>query len=444
MKSHDLAELAVRNLRQAVLRNTLTTAGIAVGVASLVAMLSLGIGLQTLATQQFHKSGLFDTVFVSSKGDLRNMERERRQGHEITDARPLDDAARAELTSIPNVIEVYPDIRFYSEVQYQGTSHPTIVSALPSSARSTEAFDNIKGSFFTSPSAEEALINADYAKEIMGGKSADSALGTELGIRYMEKGAPPQVDMIGMAMGEGVSFIQKERKVKIVGILEADPQGGMMGAARSRVFVPQQFAESIHPVLPTDLRNLGASKNTYSLMVVRTKGAKYVPAVEDTVKKKGFAANSLLDASQGLRRFFVLLDGFLGIFGSLALAVASLGIINTLVMSILERRREIGIMKAIGASDGDVQKLFFAEAAAMGLAGGALGVALGYLIVRLIGAGAGAYMRSNNVTPKQFWLLPAWLAFGAIAFSILVSLAAGLYPARRAARLDPVEALRSD
>jgi putative ABC transport system permease protein len=447
MTFSDLSELALRNLRQAVLRNTLTTAGIGVGVASLVAMLSLGVGLQDLAARQFRKSGLFDTVFVSSRGDLRNLARERRRGEDVSNVRPLDDAARTELAAIPNVAEVYPDIRFYSEVQYEGKPHPTVVAAIPPSSRSREAFDKIQGSFFSAPAAAEAIVNSDYAKEILGGKDPDpaAAIGKEIGVRYMEKGAPPQVDMIGMAMGEGISFIQKVKPVRIVGILATDPQGGMMGAARSRVFIPLALAESLHPALPTDMRDLGPSQTTYAIIVVRAKDTKYVQAIEDTIKKKGFAADSLLDASQGLRRFFALLDSFLGIFGSLALAVASLGIVNTLVMSILERRREIGIMKAIGASDGDVQKLFFAEAAAMGLFGGIAGVAVGYCIVRVIGFGVGAYLRSNNMgSTPQFWLLPAWLAFGAIAFSILVSLAAGLYPARRAARLDPVDALRYD
>src|SRR5438046_7075330 len=92
----------------------------------------------------------------------------------------------------------------------------------------------------------------------------------------------------------------------------------------------------------------------------------------------GFNTFSILDASKGLQTFFKIVDLFLGIFGSLALAVACIGIVNTLVMAILERRREIGIMKAIGASDRDVQGLFFAEAGAMGVFGGLIGVVFGW------------------------------------------------------------------
>jgi putative ABC transport system permease protein len=143
-----------------------------------------------------------------------------------------------------------------------------------------------------------------------------------------------------------------------------------------------------------------------------------------------------------MRQFFAILDLFLGIFGSLALAVASIGIVNTLVMAILERRREIGIMKALGASDVEIKKLFFAEAGVMGLMGGAAGVALGWIIGRAINLGTNIYLTRLNFPPEQIWFVPSWLVAGAIVFAVLVSLVSGLYPASRAARLDPVQALR--
>jgi putative ABC transport system permease protein len=447
MKLNDLTDLALRNLRQAVLRNTLTTAGIAVGVASLVAMLSLGIGLQSLATKQFRKSGLFDTVFVTTRDDPRERERERRRGEQVGgDARALDQQARADIAKIANVAEVYPEIRFYSAITADGAKHPTTVSALPPSAESREAFDNLKGRFFSSPQANEAVIHKDYAKELANGGDPTQAIGKELTLQYFQHGSA-----FGGGGGgpegnapQGFQLVRKETIVRVVGVIETDPFGGFMGS-NARVFIPNALAESLHAAQPADMRSFGsAGDGNYAMLFVRVNAPKNVTAVEDQVKKLGLGAQSLLDASKSLQRFFAVLDGFLGIFGSLALAVASLGIINTLVMSILERRREIGIMKAIGASDGDVQRLFFAEAAVMGVIGGALGVVLGWIIGRGINLGFDAYMRRNNLPTQEFWLLPFWLVLAAIGFSVLVSLAAGLYPARRAARLDPVQALRYD
>jgi putative ABC transport system permease protein len=193
----------------------------------------------------------------------------------------------------------------------------------------------------------------------------------------------------------------------------------------------------------TDMRDaMRASQAGYSSLIVRLKDPKQVERVEAAARKMGFSTFSLLDATRSLRQFFFIVDIFLGIFGSVALAVASLGIVNTLVMAIMERRREIGIMKAIGAADGDVRRLFFAEAGCMGVVGGALGVGLGWMIGRVINFGTNVYLQRQQLPPQTLWSVPWWLVAFAIGFSILVSLGAGLYPAARASRLDPVQSLR--
>ena len=239
-------------------------------------------------------------------------------------------------------------------------------------------------------------------------------------------------------------MVSREQKLKIVGISDLDPES-MRGPTRAKVFLPLRLAESLHVMQPTDLREISRAASdqpVYSSISVRVKNPAQVQVVEDAIKKMGFTTFSLLDASQSLRSVFRVLDLFLLIFGSLALAVASIGIVNTLVMAILERRREIGIMKAIGASDGDVKKLFFAEAGAMGILGGIAGVALGWAIGRIINFGTNIYLRRESLSPDNFWAVPWWLVALAIGFSFLVSLVSGLYPAGRAARLDPVQALR--
>jgi putative ABC transport system permease protein len=191
-----------------------------------------------------------------------------------------------------------------------------------------------------------------------------------------------------------------------------------------------------------EISRAATDQPVYSSVSVRVNDPNQVRKVEDTIKKMGFNTFSILDASRSIQQFFKVLYAFLGIFGSLALVVASIGIVNTLVMAILERRREIGIMKAIGASDGDVKRLFFAEAGAMGLLGGVVGVALGWTIGQAINLGTNVYLKSQSFPPEHFWAVPWWLVAFAILFSFGVSLVSGLYPAGRAARLDPVQALR--
>ena len=468
MKLPDLTELALRNLRESVLRNSLTTIGISVGVASLVAMLSLGIGLQQLASRRLMKSGLFDTVVVTSRRDLRNFGREEeRNGPAPAESRILDEPTRREIERLPNVLEAYPDIRFITELRYEDKPHLTMVAALPPSAQSNDAFEAVQGHFFSSDTAPEAILQKAFAEELLGktpkagvdetkvAELAAPLLGKELTMRYAEREAGPTAPSKSAndnskapadqsLAGAAYSVISREQKLKIVGVADLDPES-MRGPTRARVFLPLKLAESLHVMQPTDLREISRAATdepVYSSVSVRVKNPSQIQTVEDAVKKMGFNTFSILDASKSIQQFFKVLDVFLGIFGSLALAVAFIGIVNTLVMAILERRREIGIMKAIGASDGDVKRLFFAEAGAMGILGGIVGVALGWAIGQVINLGTNIYLKSQSFPPEHFWSVPLWLVAFAVVFSFFVSLAAGLYPAGRAARLDPVQALR--
>jgi putative ABC transport system permease protein len=467
MKLPDLTELALRNLRESLLRNSLTTVGISVGVASLVAMLSLGIGLQQLFSRRLAKSGLFDTVLVTSRRDLRGMRREEeRNGPTPGESRVLDETARLEIEHLPNVVEAYPDIRFITEVRYEDKPHLTTIAALPASAKSNDAFDGMQGSFFSSDTAAEVILQKTFAEELLGKtpdrgvdetKVADLAkplLGKEVTMRYAQRATSAAQASTSSADGVNpadanlgavaYSVVSREQKLKIVGIADLDPET-MRGPTRAKIFLPLKLAQSLHVMQPTDLREISRAASdqpAYSSISARVKNPAQVQAVEDAIKKMGFNTFSILDASRGLQQVFRVLYAFLGIFGSLALIVASIGIVNTLVMAILERRREIGIMKAIGASDGDVKKLFFAEAGAMGIFGGIVGVGLGWAIGQVINLGTNVYLKRQGFPPEHFWAVPLWLVAFAILFAFLVSLVSGLYPAGRAARLDPVQALR--
>jgi len=341
-----------------------------------------------------------------------------------------------------------------------------MVAGLSPSARDNDAFEGMQGKFFSSDTADEAILQIQFADELLSvrpgiGEAAatlntqtQSLIGKELTLRYAERSAaavaPSQpIPNPRSTFGDGrygamFSVLEREKKLRIVALTDQDPEG-IRGVSGARVFVPLHMLENLHVPLPSgpgggkpDFSNSPA----YPSLSVRVRDPNRIESVQDSIRKMGFNTFSILDATRGLRRFFAVLDLFLGIFGSLALAVAALGIVNTLVMAILERRREIGIMKAIGASDGDVKKLFLAEAAVMGLFGGGLGVALGWVIGRVINVGTNFYLRRQNLPPENLWAVPWWLVAGAIAFAIVISMISGLYPAARAAKLDPVQALR--
>ncbi|HSC44655.1 MAG TPA: FtsX-like permease family protein [Candidatus Acidoferrum sp.] len=445
MKLRDMTELAVRNLREAILRNSLTTLGVAVGVASLVAMLSLGVGLQQLATSRLSKSGLFDSIFVTAKTNLRGPG----AGPPATraaapKARPLDEEARAELAKLPNVIEVYPQIRFFTEVRFEGKPFATMVAGMPESSKASGAFDGMQGNFFSGANADEAILQVELAKEL--NPQTSTLIGKDLILRYAERQALTAQPDGSLDRGGGFSVVPKEKHLRIIGVVETEPASGFGGFGSGRLLIPLPVAETLRAAQANDLRDVlrdtSGDKPAYASLTVRMKSPSLVDAAETKIKDMGFGAFSLLDASKSLRIFFSVFDLLLGIFGSLALAVATLGIINTLVMAILERRREIGVLKALGAADGDVKRLFFVEAGVMGLAGGVLGVFFGWLIGKTLTLGTNIYLKRQDLPGVEISAVPWWLIAGAIIFAVVVSLAAGLYPASRAAKLNPVDALR--
>ncbi|MGB6430480.1 MAG: FtsX-like permease family protein [Candidatus Acidiferrales bacterium] len=477
MKAGDLLELASRNLREAALRNTLTTLGIAVGVASLVAMLSLGVGLQAFASRRLERTGLFDSIYVRPRqsaarprggggfGGPPDADATANGGSD--DIRPLDEAARKEIEGLPGVIEVYSEVHFTAEASLGERGQLTTVAGLPASASSNDAFDDMQGHFFSSADANEVILRAEMAQSLADAANIQpvALLGKTLTLSFPQRQAraaesaasaqanqTPATQPAMSSLGLGFSIVPIEKPFTIVGIVvSGDPGVGPGGLGGSGAYIPLKLAEGLAPVQGSDLREVmdesaaagsAGSGVRYANLTLRTDGPGSVASVEAAIKQMGFSTFSLLDVTRNLRLLFAILDTLLGIFGSLALAVASLGIINTLVMAILERRREIGVLKALGASNRDVRRLFFLEAGVMGLAGGVVGVGMGWAIGRLIQFGTRIYLNRQGVPAENIWSVPWWLALGAIGFAVVVSLAAGIVPAARAAKLDPVEALR--
>ncbi len=464
MKLGDMTELATRNLRESALRNSLTTLGIAVGVASLVALLSLGVGLQQLVDRSVARTGLFDTISVRPRqsspfGGPGGGRRGPRDAADITPPRALDDAARREISALPNVLEANPEVRFTAEARHEPNSQLVMVSGMAPSSQSSGILDGMQGHFFANTDADEAILQGDFAKRLIdAGQAPASLLGQEITLRFAQRQAlpPPSQqaasDAPNQAVGPdeeamGFSIVPSEKKLRVVGVTPTSDSGsGQIGFNNAGVYLPLAVAEKLQVVQGADLRDVARSSSSdgqrYAALNVRASSPTAVAQIETSISHLGFAAFSLIDVTRNLRTFFAVFDLFLGIFGSLALAVASLGIINTLVMAILERRREIGVLKALGAADRDVQQLFFAEAGVMGLVGGVFGVLLGWGIGRAIQFATAVYLRRQGMNPPNIWSVPWWLVLGAIVFAVVVSLASGIYPASRAARLDPVQALR--
>ncbi len=446
----DTLGLALRNLGQAKLRTSLTTLGVAIGIASLAGMVSLGVGLQDQFVGRFTKSGMFDSINVLAGADRpggfmaigrgrggpgrRGFGAGRQASGPSPDmpSKDLTDDTLKELAALPQVREVYPNLRGPVEVKYGGESEFALAAGVPMSARGEGAFQSIPyGRFFESDTESASMLSLDFAKRI-NDKAPGTLVGQELILTY-----PSAPGMMRRA----------EATCPIVGIVEREtgPFGGAGGASGLMVPLPKAKEIFDNSMATAQVLMRDPSKTRpYPSAVVKVKSPLATQEVEEQIKKLGFSAFSLNDALQGAKRAFIILDIVLSLIGSIALAVSALGIMNTMVMSILERTREIGIMKAIGGGDGDIRRIFLIEASAIGFFGGIAGVGLGWLVGRIINLGANIYIEQQGGTPGNLFSLPFWLIGGAIGFSIAISLLAGSYPAARAARLDPIQALRHD
>ncbi len=451
MITSDTARLAARNLRESKLRTLLTALGIAIGIGALVCMMSFGVAVQDQVITSFMRSGLFDSITVTSpfsplaRRQQGNAERKPAAGGlaQIRSRVRLDDDALAAIRKIDKVKEVYPDIRVPVQVVYGQVSEVSTARGVAMSSRGEGGFQQMPfGHFFRSESDDACLVSLEFARRLDG--EPKRLVGKEITLRYVSSAAG--LNPVAMVMTGGLSIQPSEQRFRVEGIVER-PEGPNFLAAFSGIMIPMAKARAMGGLDLSDLQGLlgqFGDKRSYTMATVKVQRPQDTEQVEKGIKAMGLTAFSIADVLESQKKAFVLFDLFLALVSSIALTVASLGIANTMVMSILERTREIGVMKAIGGSDRDVRAVFLIEAALIGLIGGVAGIGLGWAVGRAINIGANYYLSTQGLTSVHLFLIRWWLVAGAIAFAVLISLLAGHFPARRAARLDPIEALRHD
>jgi ABC-type antimicrobial peptide transport system permease subunit len=217
-------------------------------------------------------------------------------------------------------------------------------------------------------------------------------------------------------------------------------------AARDWVMKHRDPMKEVALSLARQSGQLGGTQNEgYNSAVVRVSDPVALTEVRKQITDLGFGSFSIVDQLDQIRTVFLIIDSVLGLLGGISLLVASFGIANTMIMSILERTREIGIMKAIGAEDREIKLIFFFEAAVIGLTGGIIGSLAAWGIDGVANRLAYRFiLKPQGASFVDFFSLPPYLWLGAILFALLISILAALYPASRAARIDPVRALRHD
>ncbi len=454
MTLHDLLRFAFENLRRAKLRNTLTIIGVGVGTAALVSMLAYGSGLQKTFTDEFSDLELFNTVRISPTSNefasLINFsnrvfkgEKKKESNLVVLTPEVLEKVKTLAAEVAPNSI-VYPEIIFPSRLALDTLDTPVLTEALPASMGKTAGYNQIRyGSFFESDSSKDVVVSEILLNRI-GVKNPQDALGKTITLTTVTLDIRKIMTLPSMAFGVGGGLPIAERKYqfRIGGIMDKEIQKLSSGL---RLIMPMATAEGLERLnfmSTIDLLRRTEQRDGYQAIVVRVNNPKEAEAVKDALQKINLNATSFADEFEEFKRLFILFDMALAVVGTIALVVATLGITNTMIMSIMERYREIGIMKAVGANDGDVRRIILVESAVIGFFGGVLGLLLGKLGTVGVNALANYYVQKQAGTELAFFHFPSWLVISAIVFSILISMLAGLYPANRAARIEPVEALK--
>lgn len=425
-----LIRLALGGLRRRPLRVILTALGVAIGSGALVSMVGFALGVQKQAETPFKMLGLVNNIEVRPK-----------DADDSEDAPVLDDATLERMEALPGVALAYPDFRFTSiKVVLGERSEQGLAFGMPREASLTGLAPDllVAGGFFTLGDRPEVILGDGLSKKL-GFEAPEEAVGSTV-----------TVEAAGLTPEEAASFRfeRKEFTVTVVGVYRMPRMGPRF--VGNGVLLPVELMKQIPGVQSAAaLENLRSGKSDsgagYQRATVRVEHISHLTSVEREIQEMGFKTHQILSRLEKARQFFVFIDVLLAAVGTVALVVAGLGIVNTLLMSVLERYREIGVYKAIGASDADLLVLFLTEAGMIGLLGGLGGLALGRVVSWLLEIAVNVYAKGQGVTEHMaVFAFPFWLLASAVGFAVVISILSGLYPALRAARVDPIKALRAE
>jgi len=426
MSYQDLVVMVLGNLARMKLRSSLTMIGVMIGTAAIVMMVSIGIGLQAFVTTNIESVISANTIMVFP-GEVGSNPGGAPGTTHATSEKKLDEKAIREIQRISGVMNVDPQLSLGGAkmIYRRAANNVSLINGL--TPEGTEDLELSEGRKFRAGEQRSIIIGnkvPDSFTDERSGKVSD----------HLDLLGRPLTLMLTRTNAEGETET-KEVKAKVVGIVEA------VGPDQDyNVFLPIKTLEN-HIEWTLNQGNIIKQKG-YDQLLVKTSSIDDVEQVEAELKEKNYNSFAFKNVVKGLSTVFTVIQAILGGIGGIALVVAAIGIINTMIMSIYERTREIGIMKAIGASNKDVLKIFLLEAGTIGFLGGIGGVLLSLLGKLLVNFGLGLYLRSLGGEPVNAMIIPLWLVLFALGFAFVMGVISGVYPARRAARLSPLAALR--
>ena len=437
MKFIDLLRLAMGNLSRRKARVALTAIGVVIGTAAVVILVSLAIGLQKNANEQLYGIGDLTQIQVNpTYGEGPVMVGGGGGNGSVPQQQALlTNFALENLRAIPGVETVIPREYLMTGglLKYQKLESWANIIGIAVSDLDELGLEAIEGS--TALGRGNIVIGAMVANNFYDPK-----------LRPGQEPSPPpqlfdqQIQMISSKWDEQGVETRKTLNLRVTGIIKET-----RGESDWTIYMPLEQIKALNEWAQN--RRINYNKEGYSQVVVKVANVDQVIDITDQITQMGYQAYTPQSFVQGINNFYVILQVVFGGVGAIALLVAAIGIANTMAMSILERTREIGLMKAVGATNRDVLAIFLGEASGIGFLGGLGGVIVGWLAGQGINVLAIVYLANQagqmgGAPPSVAVYTPLWLPIFALLFSTLIGMFSGLYPALRAATMIPVLALK--
>lgn len=441
----DLFHLCMQNLLRRKARTVLTVLGMLIGCSSIIIMVSLGIGMRESREKILSDLGDLTIITVSAPSSNRSSGK-------------LDDTLLRQLREMDGVAAVTPKLALdvNSVTLSTGTGGQYLAEWTNVVGVDTSAMEDMGYQFLEGKPAV---------------KSGQAVIGEYFAYNFRDTTLPEGADIIDRFGGEwddqGNQLTVPAPFFDPLGrpyTMEIETDAGhfsvpvdLVGTIKADYSKGNETAEGILIPMEDLLRLLAQAKGTseqdivYDSILVKVSRVSRVEGVENRIKAMGYTTESMEDVRKPMEKEAQHQQMMLGGLGAIALLVATLGIINTMIMSISERTREIGIMKALGCPVSDLRTMFLAEAGTIGLIGGLLGCVFSILLsamINLISAALSpadflsALLGSGDVTRVS--VIPWWLLAFALVFSVVIGLGAGYYPASKAVRIPALEAMKSE
>ncbi|MBN1311308.1 MAG: ABC transporter permease [Anaerolineae bacterium] len=443
MASFELIATIFENLGRRKARVALTAMGVVIGTAAVVVLVSLGIGLQRSATAELGSIGSLTQIQVypgygeSGPGMVMRAAPGGGGGGGATDQKLLTSEALQELSALPGVVAVIP--QEYSQaggmISFEGLEGYSSIIGIGTNDLGDMGL-----------TAETGTLELRHSTAVIGHRVPENFFDPR---QRFEQERPEPPDLMGKQLvltlekweGDGSQSgpTRKVIQLRVIGIIaEARAE------ADYSIYVPLDDITAINEWVLG--RRISRAKEGYSSVLVQVEDVSQALEVADLITELGYQAYTPQSFIQSANRIFLILQAVFGGIGAISLLVAAIGIANTMTMAILERTREIGLLKAIGATNQDVLSIFLGEAAGIGFIGGIGGVLIGWIGGQVINVLAMAFLvgqaTEGGPPPSIAIHTPLWLSLFALVFATLIGLLSGLYPALRAATLVPVTALK--